>query len=563
MAKMIGLDPVPTIPLPHEGWQLMATEAGRYSSGLRATVQLWNDEIQDARQLALAHSERWASYAAELAAKAGCETPDVARAILQLAVSVEGALRQVEAQERGGGNIVAHKGASAEALLKQVRKDRLIHPAQDFMDSVLYFGLPVDDEVILVSSGRRVIRATELPAGVHLDNRGFDRCGFSHQRITEFLAGQTITTPAIVRKLEAYLKRFAIFRELGLPLLLAIWTLGTFIYRVFYTFPYLVLRSPQKRCGKSRVEDLISQVAFNASPRMTSLTEAVIFRGPAKNGGTLLLDEVEHLGTKDAEAYQGLLALLNTGFQAGGAVSRMEKRGDRFIEVSYPTYAPRVLAGISKLAETLEDRSIIATMHRKRKDERTERFSPKRLEPETQALRDDCYVWALTHAVDVSEVYEAGHFPDLNDLDDRAQDLWEPLMTIASLADREAKDAAETADFASRLKALALELCQVRDEGETTTVKLIEALLAILQENDKMEWDIEPSPLLPLVQAKGFDWVKSPKKVAELMNGLGIYKQGITVPGKKKPKGYRLSTEKLEDLKARYGPQEESETRGK
>ena len=42
--------------------------------------------------------------------------------------------------------------------------------------------------------------------------------------------------------------------------------------------------------------DMLSLLAFNASPRVTNPTEAQIFRGPSRNGGTLLLDEIEALG---------------------------------------------------------------------------------------------------------------------------------------------------------------------------------------------------------------------------------------------------------------------------
>jgi hypothetical protein len=45
MARMSPLTPVPKTPLPGDGWALMATEAGRYAIGLRATVQVWNGAL--------------------------------------------------------------------------------------------------------------------------------------------------------------------------------------------------------------------------------------------------------------------------------------------------------------------------------------------------------------------------------------------------------------------------------------------------------------------------------------------------------------------------------------
>jgi hypothetical protein len=62
MAKMMRLDPAPKALLPHADWELIATEAGRYATGLRATVQRWNGSLQGARQLALAYPESWRDF---------------------------------------------------------------------------------------------------------------------------------------------------------------------------------------------------------------------------------------------------------------------------------------------------------------------------------------------------------------------------------------------------------------------------------------------------------------------------------------------------------------------
>src|SRR4029453_5092286 len=139
--------------------------------------------------------------------------------------------------------------------------------------------------------------------------------------------------------LQVFFSRFAVFRDHRIPLLLAAWTLGTYCYRIFRVFPYLALRSPEKRCGKSRVLDLLALVAFNASSRVVHPTEAQLFRGPSRNGGTLLLDEVEALGRANKELYAGVLAVLNSGCEQGGSVSRFERTvKGQFQEVSFDTF---------------------------------------------------------------------------------------------------------------------------------------------------------------------------------------------------------------------------------
>jgi P4 family phage/plasmid primase-like protien len=94
VATMRPLDPAPSVTLPVEGWTLMATKAGRYSDGLRATIQLWQDSLQGCYQLALAHPQRSTAVAAEIAAQVGCPPDEVVQALLQLTAAVEGILRQ-------------------------------------------------------------------------------------------------------------------------------------------------------------------------------------------------------------------------------------------------------------------------------------------------------------------------------------------------------------------------------------------------------------------------------------------------------------------------------------
>jgi Domain of unknown function (DUF3854) len=264
-------------------------------------------------------------------------------------------------RERSGRN--GHPTVTSEKLLDQMTAMRKLHPAQDYFDGVLYTGVPVDGYTVLLTSKRQALQAHELPEGLNIDDRGFDLCRFSKEGVLAYLSGTEVAGYDLVARLEKYFRSYAFFRDTRVPLLLAVWTIGTYVYRVFFTFPYLLLRSPRKRCGKSRVEDLLAEVAFNAEPRTTNPTEAAIFRGPVQNGGTLLLDEVEGL-KGDKERFAGLLAVLNDGYKSGGEVKRTEKRGDSFVAVKYPTYAPKVLAGISKLAEMLEDRGIPIFMTR-------------------------------------------------------------------------------------------------------------------------------------------------------------------------------------------------------
>jgi Protein of unknown function (DUF3631) len=384
---------------------------------------------------------------------------------------------------------------------------RRIHPAQAYLDGKLYYGYPAQEELLFISSQRKVMKARDLPAGAMPEDGGFNLCRFSKDGILAFTSGTDVAGYQLLRDLEAFFRQFVVFRDDNLPLLFAMWALGTYTYRLYQYFPYLILRSATKRCGKSVTLDILSHLCFNASEVLTTPTEAVLFRLPMQNGGTQIFDEVDKLGKND-EAYQNLLAVLNMGFSSMGAVARVEKVGDHYRVTNFPSYVPRALAGIKGLPDTLEDRSILVVMLRKLNTERVRKFSGWREAAEMQHLRDACYIWSLMHAADINRLYpEADLFPELKELDDRAQDIWAPLLTIAYLVDAEAEEAGEPSGYAKRLGELTRSLSAVRDEEDSTTPKLVEALFGIVKEQGKNIF--LTSELLPLLQAKGFEWIKS------------------------------------------------------
>ena len=439
-------------------------------------------------------------------------------------------------------------------LLEGIKKISHIRPAQDFVGALLWYGIPIDGRVILVNSERKLLKAEELPDNLVLDNRGFDLYRFSKEGIMRFLSGETQSGKSLVKELRTYFERYLIIRDCRVYLLLATWTMGTYVNRIFRVYPYLSLRSPTKECGKSRTEDLLSVVCFNATGRETSPTEATLFRGPSKNGGTVLLDEVEGL-RNDRDRFGNLLSILNSGFERGGSVTRLEQRGKRFVDVSYPTYCPRVLAGINRLADTLEGRAITIFMERKLRSEKVERFSRAKVFDALQTTRDKLYIWALTHAAELAQVYDViDRFSALEDLGDRERDLWEPLASITLLCDSEN---GEERPLTDELCQLAYHLSDIRSETDTASViQVLDTLEEILA--GKPEMKITPTELLKrLKENPYFDYLKSAKRLASLLAPLGL------IPNKSRDREtqkvirtYKIKAVDIEDSKKRYGSSE-------
>src|SRR5437868_4571563 len=117
----------------------------------------------------------------------------------------------------------------------------------------------------------------------------------------------------LVTTLESTFRKYVAL-DSGLPLVLALWTLATHLFDCFDAFPYLAITSPTKRCGKTRLAEIIDLLCCNGL-RTAGATAAAIFRtiqSQESQGGTvtLILDEAEVLGTKSERSEQ-LREILN------------------------------------------------------------------------------------------------------------------------------------------------------------------------------------------------------------------------------------------------------------
>lgn len=85
--------------------------------------------------------------------------------------------------------------------------------------------------------------------------------------------------------------------------------------------PYLWVRSPEKRSGKTRLLEVLELVV--RSPwRVTSASEAAMFRKIEQDRPTLLLDEIDPIFASSSERTEALRAILNSGNRPGASVDR-------------------------------------------------------------------------------------------------------------------------------------------------------------------------------------------------------------------------------------------------
>lgn len=213
------------------------------------------------------------------------------------------------------------------------------------------------------------------------------------------------------------IKRFLVSGPM-VPEILAIWSLHTYLTGASPYTPILALLSPEKRCGKSVALTLLSHLTRR--PLVTAnATPAALYRAIEAWRPTLLIDEFDSHSRDEAQVE--LRNILNSGFHRSGSVLRCE--GEDSIPTPFTTFCPKAVASIGDLPETAMDRAIIIRLRRKLRTETTERLRKF----DCPELRQQCVRWAADHAAILQDASPS--LPEV--LNDRQQDIWEPLLAIA------------------------------------------------------------------------------------------------------------------------------------
>jgi len=207
-----------------------------------------------------------------------------------------------------------------------------------------------------------------------------------------------------------------------------LWTAATHALPAFECAPRLVFTSPEKRCGKTRVLDIVAGISHD--PLATSdATVAAIFRSIGDgHPPTLIIDEADAIfGTKKvAEQNEDLRKLLNAGHQRGRPAIRCV--GPLQIPTKFSVFAMAALAGIGTMPDTITDRAVNITMRRRASGEKVSQFRSRRDAPALGAIRERLSKWAADHIEGLSAAV-----PKMP-VEDRAADTWEPLIAIADAA---------------------------------------------------------------------------------------------------------------------------------
>jgi len=364
--------------------------------------------------------------------------------------------------------------------------------------------------------------------------------------INEMLSANDPTpcmTPVVAAQMFAelveVLRRYIVMSEHA-AIAMALWIIQTYCYRLFAYSPLLLINAPERACGKSVALGVVAKLV----PRpleCTNITLAALFRVVENRSPTVLIDEADTF----LDGKPDLAGILNKGFEQGGMVLRVETVGDRLVETGYRVFGPKALAGIAlerHLPDATMSRGIQIPMRRKVKEEEVQRLRGSN--PAVfGSLRSRINKFVSDHEEQLSQ----GYLDLPEELDDRAQDCWEPLFTIASCIGPDVL--AATRDAALATKAAA-------QEPESVSNNLLGSVREVLLGYQKPY--IPTADLLEKLTAdpdmgwntynKGFPL--TPRQLANNLKPYGIQPKTVRMDEKYTPKGYEVSD--FQDAYDRY-----------
>ena len=203
----------------------------------------------------------------------------------------------------------------------------------------------------------------------------------------------------------------------------ALWIVFTWFIDVVGVAPIANITAPEKRCGKTVMLGIFARLACRPLA-VSNIGSAPLFRSLELWTPTLLIDEVDSFLAE----HDGARGILNAGFTRDTAFV-IRCVGDNHIPTRFNVWGAKALCGIGKLADTLADRSIPLRLRRKLTGERTTKI--RHASPATFA---ELVGKLARFAIDNREAIRTARPAEVEGLNDRANDCWEPLLAVAELA---------------------------------------------------------------------------------------------------------------------------------
>lgn len=237
---------------------------------------------------------------------------------------------------------------------------------------------------------------------------------------------ETVDADELLSDLAEAFRRYAILPT-DADIALALWCAFTWFCDSSYIAPLLVVRSPEKGCGKSTVMNVVSRLVRRPL-LMSGTSAAVLYRVVDKHKPTVLIDEGDTFLNKENEELHGII---NSGYSKT-APYHWRCVGESSEPKAFNVFSPKAIALIGHTRETLHDRAIEVELRRKLPSEKIARLRHAD-GAELSILAKKLARFALDRLDDYATTSPI--IPET--LPDRQADNWEPLLMVATLAGNE------------------------------------------------------------------------------------------------------------------------------
>jgi hypothetical protein len=353
----------------------------------------------------------------------------------------------------------------------------------------------------------------------------------------------------LLDELKATLQKYVILPSDEAADAVTLWIAATHAVPAWEIATRLFISSPEKRCGKSRLLDIIEATAHDALVTV-NISPAALVRSIGDDPPTLMLDEADTVfGPKAAGDHEDLRGLINAGFQR----NRPYIRWDATIRKPEhcPTFAMVALAGIGNMPDTIMDRAVIIKMRRRAPGETVKSFRGRRDRPALANLRERIHRWVRAHLTDLQNAE-----PEMP-VDDRAADAWESLIIVADLAGEEWGKRARAAAVAF------VERDEAADSGNSLSVRLLRDLKTVFGTDRLLYTSTILDRLHKLDESPWANFYGRPfgaRDLSKLLDQYEINSKNVRENGGAPKKGY--DADDLHDAWERYTPRQGERYKG-
>lgn len=322
-----------------------------------------------------------------------------------------------------------------------------------------------------------------------------------------------------------------------------LWSAATHVQAGATFAPRLNIKSPVKRCGKTRLLDVLEGLVHE--PLLAgSISAAALARSLGGDPPTLMLDEADTVfgrAMRGDEKAEDLKNILNNGFVRDRPYIRWDAVGRKREEC--PTFGIACLAGIGDLPDTITDRAIVIALQRQAPGERAAKYRYRTDRSTVAEIGKRLGDWLTPRAVELGEakpVMPPG-------LDDRAEDKWELLFAIADLAG---------GDWPARARRAAVKLSTADETDTSVGARLLADLRDIFDKHDQdgMWTETILGALHQISEAPWSDYygrLLNARDLARLLRPYEVRSEQVKLDGKNLW-GYKR--ERLHDAWLRYLP---------